>query len=259
MRQPTFGSVASRGRPARQPLHLGHQSINVGQPERLASIALGSAMAVYGLGQLPWRALVFGAAGAALVYRGLSGHCHMYDLLGRTSTQAPSPARGVPAHHGVRIERTIAVDRPAEELYQFWCKLENLPRVMRHLQSVEVLDDRRSRWTASGPFGAPITWEAEIINQRDGELISWRSLPGGVVDTAGSVHFESLPNADRTLVHVELKYNPVGGAAGIALAKLLGSDAETAIHEDLDQWKHSLEREHQTDLTKHRESVPPGM
>jgi uncharacterized membrane protein len=108
-------------------------------------------------------------------------------------------------------------------------------------------------------MGTPISWEAEIINERPGGLISWRSLPGGIIATAGSVHFEPLPNADRTLVHVELKYEPIGGKAAIAVARLLGEDAETMIKEDLDHWKESLRREHQTDVEKHRESVPPGL
>jgi len=240
-------------RPARQALHVGSHSVNVGQAERLANIAMGSALALYALGRLPWRSLVLGAGGAALVYRGITGHCHLYELLGRNNSQSHSSARGVAAQHGVRVERTIVVDRPSDELYRFWRKLENLPRVMRHLASVETLDDRRSRWTASGPFGAPITWDAEIINQRDGEMISWRSLPGGIIDTAGSVHFEPLPNADRTSVHVELKYEPIGGKAAIALARLLGQDAETAINNDLHSWKDAIERDHTTGADKPNE------
>ena len=60
---------------------------------------------------------------------------------------------------------------------------------MQHLESVQVVDDKRSHWVAKAPAGRKVEWDAEIINEIPGELIAWRTLPGSDVISAGSVHF----------------------------------------------------------------------
>ena len=77
------------------------------------------------------------------------------------------------------------------DVYAFWRTLDNLPRVMEHLESVTVLDGRRSRWVAAAPLGTTVEWDAEIINEVPDKVIGWRSVPGSTVATAGSVNFEA--------------------------------------------------------------------
>ena len=114
---------------------------------------------------------------------------------------------------------------------------------MTHLESVEEIGDRRSRWTAAGPLGTKVSWEAEIINERTGELIAWRSVEGSQVDTAGSVRFESCGDGSSTQVTVNLKYNPPAGKAGARLSQLLGVDPDQQIVDDLQRFKRIMELE----------------
>src|SRR5438034_10305159 len=88
---------------------------------------------------------------------------------------------------------------------------------MSHLQSVKVLDDKRSHWVAKGPIGSDAEWDAEIINEIPNELIAWRSVDGSTVDNAGSVHF--LPLRGGTEVRVILRYYPPAGKLGAEIAK----------------------------------------
>jgi uncharacterized membrane protein len=55
---------------------------------------------------------------------------------------------------------------------------------MRHLEWVETLDRQRSHWVAKGPMNITVAWDAELINERENELIAWRSLPGSDIETA---------------------------------------------------------------------------
>lgn len=200
-------------------------------------------LALWGVGRMPWRTALAVVAGGALVYRGLTGHCHFYRLLGMDSSHRPSVARGVAAHSGLRVDETILVDAPPEALYAAWRDFANLPSFMRHLERVDVQDDRHSHWVAKAPLGTHVSWDAEIINDRTNEMIAWRSIPGSGVDTAGSVHFSRAHAKAPTSVHVELKYSPLGGRAGAALASVLGSDASRIIRKDLFEWKEAMERE----------------
>ena len=147
----------------------------------------------------------------------------------------------VPSGKGTKVEKNITLMVPPSQVYAFWRRLENLPRFMTHLESVTQIDAARSHWVVKGPAGKSVQWDAEIIEDRPNELISWRSLPGSEVDNAGSVWFTSMSNNTGTIVKVALKYSPPAGMLGIAIAKLWGDDAATGIEEDLQRLKSLLE------------------
>lgn len=214
---------------------------NVGQRERWLSAAAGGGLLVAGLVRGKFSGLLMAIGGGALVYRGLTGHCSVYQALDiDTSTPRP-PATSVPAQEGYRFERVLLIQRPPEELYRFWRHLENLPRIMDHLVSVTQTSPTRSHWVASGPMDSTIQWDAEIHNERENELIAWRSLPGSEVDTAGSVHFDRTADGHGTHLRVVLKYNPPAGKAGAKLASLLGADIEAQLDRDLRKFQEVIQ------------------
>jgi uncharacterized membrane protein len=147
----------------------------------------------------------------------------------------------VPPDEGVRVDKAITINRPIAEVYSFWRDLVNLPRFMRHLQSVTIQDDLHSHWAVKTVAGKVLEWDAEIIERRDNEMISWRSAPGADVDNAGSVWFTAVPGGIGTLVRVQLKYVPPAGKAGAMIAKMFGRDADSEIEEDLYRLKSLLE------------------
>jgi uncharacterized membrane protein len=216
--------------------------VNVNDVERIGSVLLGGGMAVFGAQRGSLSGWLIAVIGGGLVYRGVRGHCMVYEQLGISTAKGRGRATTIPAQHGVHVEHSVIVQREAEELYDAWRRFKGLPDFMSHLKSVEEIDDRRSRWTAEGPFGMSITWEAEIIGERPGELIAWRSIDGSVVDTAGSVHFEPSGEA-ATQLTVNLKYNPPAGKAGAKIAQLFGANPDQQIVEDLQRFKKIMELE----------------
>lgn len=150
-------------------------------------------------------------------------------------------ARALGGAGGTAVRRTITIGRPAEELYRFWRDVTNLPRFMQRLESVEPLGDRRTRWRARGPGGTAVQWEAEIVDDRPGALIAWRSLPGSQLEHAGVVRFERVPGERGTQVTVELQYTPPGGVLGAAVARVLGRAPEQELQEDLRRLKQIVE------------------
>jgi uncharacterized membrane protein len=134
----------------------------------------------------------------------------------------------------------VIIARPREELFQFWRRFDNLPRFMDNLQSVTVLDGRRSHWVAKGPLGARVEWDAEIHNEIPDELIAWRSLPGSEVDQAGSVHF-MRGHGGGTEVRVVLRYAAPAGKVGEAIGHVLGEDPAQQIADDLRRLKQVME------------------
>jgi uncharacterized membrane protein len=226
--------------PLDQPYDAAKAPQNISEVERWGSIAGGALLVLAGLSRGRGTGLLLGLAGGALVYRGVTGHCHCYEALGINSAEH-NLATAVPAQEGVKVEHTIAVNVPAEQLYSFWRDVENLPRVMRHIKRIDALDRRRSHWVAAGPLGMSVEWNAEVFNERENELIAWRSLPGGDIETAGSVHFQPQGEGRGTAVNVSMKYNPPGGKFGDAVASLLGSGLARQIKDDLYRFKSAME------------------
>jgi uncharacterized membrane protein len=112
---------------------------------------------------------------------------------------------------------------------------------MRHLKSVTVIDETRSRWEALAPRGKTVEWEAEIISDIENERIAWRSLPGSKVQNAGSVHFRPAPGNRGTVVTVELQYNPPAGIVGAVVAWMSGEEPSLQIKDDIHRLKQALE------------------
>jgi uncharacterized membrane protein len=214
--------------------------INVGKTERLVSGIAGVAVIALALRRKRLRRLLL-PLGGSLLTRAVSGRCAVNRALGRNSARRDrvSPVSSVAQGEGIKVERTVVVDRPREEVYRFWRQLENLPRFMDHLESVTMLDENRSHWVAKAPAGTRVEWDATIHNEIEDELIAWRSLPGSDIDHAGSVHF--TPANGGTEVRVVLSYDPPAGRVGAAVARLLGEEPGQQVEEDLRRFKQVVE------------------
>jgi uncharacterized membrane protein len=215
--------------------------VNVGRTERQISAIGGGALALLGLtrGSIP--GLLLAGLGGALVYRGVSGHCPAYSALGTNTNHDEAPPPEAYFQRGIHVVQAFTVNKPAAELFRFWRNFSNLPQFMSHLDSVEVLDDRRSRWTAKGPAGTRVSWEAEIINEEPDRVIAWKSLGGSDVDNSGSVRFVDAPGDRGTEVRVVMDYIPPAGRLGKFVAMLFGEAPEQTIKEDLRRFKRLME------------------
>lgn len=141
----------------------------------------------------------------------------------------------------IHVEKSITINRSAQELYDFWHDFEKLPRFMNHLISVRHEGWNRSHWVAKAPAGRTVEWDAEIVEDRPGELISWRSMENSDVDNAGRVSFERAPGGRGTIVRVVLDYRPPAGVIGAKIAKLFGEEPEKQIHVELHRFKQMME------------------
>lgn len=214
---------------------------NVAPGERLGSLVTGAALLAAGLRRGGAPGLLSAAAGGALLLRGATGHCALYQALGINTAGPRTEGASLVGNDGICVEKTLIINRSPEDLYRFWRDFENLPRVMRHLESVTVQDGRRSRWVVRGPAGRTVEWDAEIINERENELIAWRSLEGADVRNAGSVRFTPDELGRGTWVKISLMYQPPAGRLGAAVARLFGEEPHQQIEEDLRRLKQFLE------------------
>jgi uncharacterized membrane protein len=201
-------------------------------------------------------------AGAELLRRGTTGHCMLYSAIGYNGAnddgrpaatlrgdrdrsghrrELRGAAATVNARRSIKIERSITVGRSRLALYEFWRDFQNLPRVLDHLESVELLDAGRSHWVARGPGNARLEWDAEIVNDIPGQLIAWKTIGNPDVPHAGSVHFADAPGGRGTEVRLVIDYEPTGGRIAAVAAKFAGESPDQKIRDDLERLKLALE------------------
>jgi uncharacterized membrane protein len=213
--------------------------VNVGHTERIISVALGAGVAWYALARLRRGRTGALALSGSLLHRGLTGYCALNSLLGRDSASRDTRV-ALSGTGGIKVLETVVIDRPASMLYRVWRNFENLPRFMRHLESVTSVEGRRSHWVARGPAGMKYEWDARIVNEVEDKVIGWQSLENADVVSAGSVSFRERPGG-LTEVAVNLQYAPPAGKLGATLASWLGEDPATQIRADLQQFKRLME------------------
>lgn len=223
-----------------QPADSGSNIINVGWNERLVSTGLGAFLLSSGINNLtrhPLSALVKTAIGGVLLYRGASGHCPFYASIGKT--------KGVSHTQSINIRTSLVVNKPKDEVYAFWRKLENLPLFMKHLASVTEIDSKHSHWEAMVPGNiGKIKWNAEIVKEEEGYMIGWQSIPNSTINNAGKVVFHDALGGQGTELEVVITYNPPAGELGSGVAKLLNPVFEKIIRQDVMNFKEYIETKH---------------
>jgi uncharacterized membrane protein len=197
----------------------------------------------------PTTRVVMGVVGGLLVLQGLRTRSVArrvltsagVGLLTRAASNIP-PSRlvGLADRRAIRVEKTITVQAPVDQVWELWSNFENFPRFMTHLREVRKLDEGRSHWVAAGPAGIPVEWDAVITDWVPKQFIGWSSVEGSTVDTTGQARFRPLSEAE-TQIDVQLAYSPPAGAAGHAIAALFGTDPKSAMNDDLVRFKSLLE------------------
>jgi len=101
---------------------------NVGRKEQIGSILAGGGLIAYGLMSKSKLRLINLISGASLIYRGMSGHCKLYQRLGINTAQVERRP-GVNNSRGRKITSSVHINRDRRDLYDLWRNLSNLPNV----------------------------------------------------------------------------------------------------------------------------------
>lgn len=219
---------------AQQPIS---RPVNVGPLERGISLVIGMGLFSYVMSHRPRMRLPLALEAVYMLYRGATGHDPIYQTLEINRIHANG-------HQGIPVERSMTINRPRDQLFRIWRNFENLPRFMKHLKSVRVDPDsngKRSHWVALAPIDRTIEWDSEVVEERENELLAWKSLPGSLVESMGRVEFKDAPAGRGTILQVSMQYNPVAGSMGAAFAKLFGREPGQEIHEALHHFKQMME------------------
>src|SRR5215831_2911277 len=242
-------SPANRQSLNRLEKHTGDSTLtpNIGDGQRLLSIVAGLGFIIRGLKRPSVFGVILGMTGMSLVYRGACGYCPALAVMEIDANgddrkpKRPGPRKMI-TERATTIRGTIVINRPSAELYRFWRSFDNLPRVMSHLQSVFVINNRLSYWVGQTLVGGPtVEWDAEIVHDIENERIDWRSLADADLDHTGSVELAPSADGQSTTLTLTLYYVLPTGHFGTTVAEIFGEDPEDKIAQDLQRFKERIE------------------
>jgi uncharacterized membrane protein len=196
----------------------------------------GAALFAYAARERNLKGLGAALAGVPLAFRGATGRWVPRTFARDTAETAEEQAAAAP----FTVHASLTVHRPADELYAFWRQLENLPRFMKNLESVTE-EGGISHWVGKSPLGMKISWDAKIVDDRPGRVISWRSLADSPVDNSGWVRFEPATGGRGTVVRVHMDVKTPENLFARALARLTHQGVELEVQSDLRRFKALVE------------------
>ena len=144
--------------------------------------------------------------------------------------------------HGARelLAESVTINRPAPDIYAFWRNPANLVHIMDNIQSIDVIDHARSRWTVKAPAGREVSWDSVITQDVENREITWQSAPGADVANSGRIEFRDAGERG-TIVRATIAYEPPFGVVGKMIAKLFQREPKLQARRDLRRLKQFME------------------
>ncbi len=213
---------------------------NLDTPERVVSALGGTVIGLVAAKRGGVSGALLGALGAALVARGATGAAPIRRLVGPGPDDKAAAAKQGWSSAAV-FSRAVAINKPRQEVYDFFRKFSNLPTFMENIAEIVETDDKHSHWTVNGPAGTKVSWDAVLTADEPGRLIEWQTLPGSTIRNTGRVEFRDAPGGRGSEVHATIAYQPPGGTAGKLVAKLTQREPGIQVRRDLRRLKMLLE------------------
>ncbi len=132
--------------------------------------------------------------------------------------------------HSVLVE----VDAPIDLVWALWSDLEQMPRWMKWIESVNILaeDPDLSRWKlASGSF--EFTWLSQITKLIDHQLIQWESVDG--LPNLGVIRF--YDHIGKSAVKLTVAYSIPSFLGKLMDGLFLGKVVESTLQADLQRFQ----------------------
>ncbi|MFP4134352.1 MAG: SRPBCC family protein [Halothece sp.] len=137
--------------------------------------------------------------------------------------------------HSVEIE----VNAPIDLVWSLWSNLEEMPKWMKWIDSVEVLADNPdlSRWKlATG--GWEFSWLSRITNLVSHQIIQWESVDG--LPNRGAVRFYDRKTS--SIVRLSVAYSIPGVLGKIMDSLFLGQVVESTLKADLERFRDYIDQ-----------------
>ncbi|SFS99007.1 SRPBCC family protein [Halostagnicola kamekurae] len=193
------------------------------------SMLLGAVLVGIGLKRRSIVGTVLAAVGGWILYGGIRRRY--------AGAATPSNTRA----GALVVERSVTIDRPADELSDSLTDIDTVSRVLGPATGVTEHRPGQWSWAIPTPLGRTAIWETEITEDEPGEEVRWESLEDELIHADGTVQLRQAPADRGTEVTLRLALSPPGGALGAAVAKRASAVPERFVNTALHRFKSLVE------------------
>lgn len=131
--------------------------------------------------------------------------------------------------HSVQVEVAVPID----VAWSLWADLEQMPKWMKWIDSVKVLDENPelSVWKLAST-GFEFSWRSRIVELINHQIIRWESVSG--LPNRGAIRF--YDRGDSSIVRLSVSYD-VPPVLALMDNLFLGRVVESTIQEDLNRFR----------------------
>nr|YP_002048945.1 hypothetical protein PCC_0293 [Paulinella chromatophora]ACB42735.1 hypothetical protein PCC_0293 [Paulinella chromatophora] len=135
------------------------------------------------------------------------------------------------------LEHTVTtkVNASVDRVWKVWSNLEAMPRWMRWIESVNLIDDdpNLTNWTLAAQ-GFRFNWKARIIQRVEAQQLHWESIGG--LPTKGTVRFYAESD-NITSVKLTVSYQLPGALAPLMEDRILGGIVVKELQSNLNRFR----------------------
>ena len=73
------------------------------------------------------------------------------------------------------LHKNLTINAPAQQVFDYWADFRNFQQFIPIIESIDILDNKRSRWVIHAPLGHKVVFESFITTFEPGKNLIWES------------------------------------------------------------------------------------
>ncbi|MCG6938644.1 MAG: SRPBCC family protein [Gammaproteobacteria bacterium] len=102
------------------------------------------------------------------------------------------------------LHKELTINAPAQQVFAYWADFRNFQQFISMIETIEVLDDKRSRWVIHAPLGHKVVFESLITTFEPNKNLVWESSHA---DAFARGDLRLVEQGESTRVELDFEYN----------------------------------------------------
>ncbi len=73
------------------------------------------------------------------------------------------------------LHKKITIKAPAQQVFAYWADFRNFQQFIPLIETIDIIDDKQSRWVIHAPLGHKVVFESLITTFEPGKNLVWES------------------------------------------------------------------------------------
>ncbi len=104
----------------------------------------------------------------------------------------------------MKLNKNLTINAPAQQVFAYWADFRHFQQFIPVIDSIEILDTKKSRWQIHAPLGHKISFESVITTFEQDKNLAWESHHA---DGRARGEVTLTESGDNTRVELNFEYD----------------------------------------------------